>query len=125
MRWEFFYDDAGRKLISLHRHLLALRRDHALFRRGTYYFHNHWDQWQHRGLLLFSRYDDSGYALVALNFTDTDQQTQFWFPSGGDYREALTGSGDLTGVVAGGPTTLDVPSNYGRVWLSSGASASA
>jgi hypothetical protein len=47
-----------------------------------------------------------------------DQQTQFWFPSGGNYREALTGAGNLTSVVAGAPTSLKVPSNYGRVWLS-------
>jgi len=119
VRWEFFYDDAGRGLISLHRNLLALRRDNHLFRRGTFYFHNHWEQWQSRGLLLFSRYDESGYALVALNFTDRDQQTEFWFPSGGTYRQALGGSDNLTSVVAGAPTLLNVPSNYGGVWLSS------
>jgi maltooligosyltrehalose trehalohydrolase len=119
VRWEFFYDDAGRGLISLHRNLLALRRDTDLFRRGAFFFHNHWEQWQSRGLLLFSRSDPSGYALIALNFTDTDQETQFWFPGGGTYREALEGSDNLTGVVAGAPTSLTVPSNYGRVWLSS------
>lgn len=119
VRWEFFYDDAGRGLIALHRHLLGLRRDEELFRRGAFYFHNHWDQWQSRGLLLFSRHVEGRYALVALNFTDTDQETQFWFPIAGAYREALGSAGELAHVVAGAPTTLKVPSNYGRVWLSS------
>lgn len=117
VRWEYFYDDAGRSLVGLFRKLLALRRDYALFRRGQYYFHNHWEQWQSRGLLLFSRYDERGYALVALNFTGTEQHTQFWFPRSGDYREALHGTSDLEGVRAWEPVPLTVPSHYGRVWL--------
>lgn len=53
--------------------------------------------------MLFSRYDASGYALVALNFSDHHQETQFWFPSGGSHREAVSGSDHLTGVVAAPP----------------------
>lgn len=116
VRWEFFYDEPGRGLISLHRKLLALRREQALFRRGQFYFHNHWDQWQSRGVLLFSRFDEQGYALVALNFTDGEQRVPFWFPASGDYREALSGA-VLGGVTAYEPVELTLPSNYGRVWL--------
>jgi 1,4-alpha-glucan branching enzyme len=116
VRWEYFYDNAGRNLIGLYRRLLRLRRDHDVIRRGDYYFHNHWDRWQSRGLLLFSRKDDQHYALVAMNFTDEDQITQFWFPHSGRYREMLHGTANLDVVHALEPVDIPVPSNYGGVW---------
>ncbi|MGD6978843.1 MULTISPECIES: alpha-amylase family glycosyl hydrolase [Citricoccus] len=117
MRWEYFYDGPGHALITLCRCLLKLRADHDVFRRGQFYFHNHWDQWQSRGLLLFSHWTDECYALVALNFTEQEQATSFWFPRAGDYRERLHGIHDLHAVPEGQPTAFTVPSHYGRVWM--------
>ncbi len=116
VRWEFFYDEPGRNLLRLHRRLLALRKELSAFREGEYYFHNDWDKWQSRGLLMFSRYDGKGYALVALNFTEADLETQFWFPSSGRYEDALHAQFPLDGVRALEPVPLVVPSNYGCVW---------
>lgn len=119
VRWEYFYDDRGRGLIRLYRRLLALRRQHSLFRRGDYFFHNQWDQWQGRGLLLFSRSENDSYALVALNFTGDDITTEFWFPRAGTYRELLHGS-QLEVSEALSPVSITIPSNYGCVWMHPG-----
>jgi maltooligosyltrehalose trehalohydrolase len=116
VRWEFFYDDHGRGLITLYRKLLGLRRQHALFRRGQYFFHNNWQQWQARGALLFARSLENQYALVALNFTDSTIDTLFWFPQAGNYQELLHG-GVLTVAMANTPIAISIPSNYGRVWM--------
>lgn len=123
VRWEYFYDDAGRALVDLCRRLLRLRADHDVFRRGQFHFHHHWDQWQSRGLLLFSRWNDNrgnddGYALVALNFTGQDQDTTFWFPRSGHYRGHLPGNPDLPVAQAGQPVEFTVSSHYGGVWTS-------
>ncbi len=117
VRWEFFYDEAGRKLVGLFRKLVALRRDVALLRRGDFFFHNNWDEWQSRGALLFSRESDAGYLLAALNFTDQNINTRFWFPRAGNYREMLHGEENLSAVPQNSPVSITLPSNYGRVWL--------
>ena len=117
VRWELFYDEAGRGMIRVVRKLLALRNTEQVFRRGEFYFHDHWDRWQSRGLLLFSRWIDTTYALVALNFTDVEQTTAFWFPIAGDYTERLEGRAHLSAVPAGHAVSLTIPSHYGCVWL--------
>lgn len=117
LRWDFFYDENGRGVVSLVRKLLRLRRERPQLRRGQYFFFNHWDRYQSRGVLLFARYDDTNYTLVAVNTTDTDQTVPFWFPIAGDYAEELHG-GDLglknVGVLQ--ETPLSIPSHYGRIW---------
>jgi hypothetical protein len=118
VRWEFFYDQAGRGLIGLYRKLAALRRDVSPVRRGSFYFHNNWDECQSRGALLFSREDAEGYLLAAVNFTDQDINTRFWFSSAGNYREVLHGRDNLTDLPENAPISITIPSNYGRVWLS-------
>jgi hypothetical protein len=40
VRWELFYDNAGRGMIRLVRKLLALRNAEPVFRRGEFYFHD-------------------------------------------------------------------------------------
>jgi maltooligosyltrehalose trehalohydrolase len=117
LRWDFFYDEAGRSIASLIRKLLRLRRERPQLRTGRYFFFNHWDRYQSRGVLLFARYDDSNYTLVAVNTTDTEQTVPFWFPIAGDYAEDLHG-GDLglKAVAALQETPLSIPSHYGRIW---------
>ena len=61
--------------------------------------------------------DGAEYALVALNFTDAEQTTEFWFPAAGDYDERIDGAAALNGVVAYQPVSFTVPSNHGRAWV--------
>jgi maltooligosyltrehalose trehalohydrolase len=117
VRWDYFYDSTGKRVVALVRKLTKLRQQGSQFRRGNHYFYNHYDRYQSRGVLLFSRQDDSAFSLVALNFGDADQAVPFWFPISGDYREELHGgANNLPGIVEGVQHWLTVPSNYGRIW---------
>lgn len=117
LRWDYFYDDAGRSLVGLVRKLLLIRRQRPQLRRGSYFFFNHWDRYLSRGVLLFARYYGPQYTLVAVNTGDTEQTVPFWFPIGGDYKEELHG-GDLglKSIVPFQETPLTIPSHYGRIW---------
>jgi len=117
LRWDFFYDTPGQQLITLVRKLLRILARRPQIRRGAYFFFNDWERYLARGLMLFARYEDARYTLVAVNTGDTDQTVPFWFPLGGDYVEELHG-GDLglKGIAALRPTLLTIPSHYGRIW---------
>ncbi|HEX7668342.1 MAG TPA: hypothetical protein VF395_02105, partial [Polyangiaceae bacterium] len=116
-RWDDFYDAAGRGIVSLVRKLLRLRRSNPHLRTGAHFFFNDWTRYQQHGLLLFARYSDQTYSLIAINTTDEDVWAPFWFPIAGDYVEDLEGGAlGLNGVRALEETWLLVPSNYGRVW---------
>ena len=121
LRWDFFYDEPGRAIVTLVRKLLRIRRDRAHIRRGEYFFFNHWDRYQARGVLLFARYSGTEYTLVAVNTSDADQTVPFWFPVAGDYAEELHG-GDLglKGIRAFQETLLSIPPHYGRIWTALG-----
>ncbi len=116
VRWDYFYDPIGRKLIGLVRKLIALRRQQPQFRGGRHYFYNDYNRYQSKGVMLFSRADDDSFSLVALNFADQPQQVLFSFPYAGDYREQLHGQDNVTNVSAGQQAQLTVPGNYGRIW---------
>ena len=117
LRWDFFYDDSGQPIVKLVRGLLRIRRQRDHIRRGTYFFFNDWDRYQHLGILLFARYDGGRYTLVAVNIGDTAQSVPFWFPIAGDYVEELHGGAlDLKDVPALQQVWLNVPSHYGRIW---------
>ena len=116
VRWDYFYDSIGKRVIALVRKLTKLRQQGSQFRRGNHYFYNHHDRYQSKGVLLFSRQDSSAYSLVALNFGDADQTVPFWFPISGDYGEELHREHNLPGIVKNTQCWLTVPSNYGRIW---------
>lgn len=119
VRWDYFYDDAGRITIGLVRRLIAMRRDCEEFRSGDFFFHNDWSAYQARGVLVFSRATSDALSVVALNFSDDDQWVPFTFPRAGAFVEQLHGSpGDSFSVGAGERRELFLPSNYGRVWSS-------
>ena len=117
LRWDYFYDGSGQSIVTLVRKLLRIRRERSQIRRGTYFFFNDWERYQGLGLLLFARYEDAGYTLVAVNTSDADQTLPFWFPIRGDYVEELHG-GDLNlkNVPALQQMILTIPSHYGRIW---------
>ncbi|MET3299036.1 alpha-amylase family glycosyl hydrolase [Bradyrhizobium diazoefficiens] len=117
MRWDFFYDESGRPIVSLVRRLLRIRRQRDHIRQGTYFFFNDWDRYQQFGILLFARYDGARYTLVAVNVGDTDRSVPFWFPMAGDYVEELHGGAlDLKNVPSLQQVWLNIPSHYGRIW---------
>lgn len=117
VRWERFYDHAGQSMIRLFRRLIALRRDEAVFRAGTYHFFDNWNQHQWRGLLLFERRREETRALVALNFSDYGHDVNMAFSRAGEWQEQLHGVDNRSVVADGGMQTANIPSHYGRVWL--------
>ncbi|HXJ35581.1 MAG TPA: alpha-amylase family glycosyl hydrolase [Candidatus Eisenbacteria bacterium] len=117
LRWDYFYDEPGRHLVTLVRALLRIRRQRAHVRDGDYFFFSDWDRYLARGLLVFARFKGARYTLVATNTSGDDVRVPFWFPVGGTYVEELHGGAlDLHGVGAWQETTLAVPSHYGRIW---------
>jgi 1,4-alpha-glucan branching enzyme len=119
VRWEYFYTTEGRSMIELVRKLLALRKNEEVFRKGSYYFHNNWDQHQNKGLLFFSRKINTKVAVVALNFSGSDQTAVFKFEASGNFIEQLHNNDNLLNMLAGINVTLTIPGNYGRVWINS------
>jgi len=115
VRWDYFYDEVGRSVVSLVRRLIAMRNRVPHLRGGSHFFFNDFGRYQSKKLLMYSRSSESGYSLVALNFGDQDQTVPFTFARGGLYREELHGQ-DLGQVAAGQEKWLTIPSNYGRVW---------
>lgn len=116
VRWDYFYDQAGKSLISLVRKLVDLRNRSPQFQAGSHFFYNHWERYQSKNLLLFSRFDQNAFSLVALNFGDCEQWAPFWFPISGIYHEELHGEENLCNVGAYQEYWLKIPSNYGRIW---------
>lgn len=115
LRWDFFYDLPGQRLVSLVRRLLRIRRDRAHLRDGEYFFFNHWERYLAKGVLLFARYRDARYTLVAVNTSDVEHTVPFWFPVGGDYADELEGGIALANVAPLAETAVTIPSNYGKI----------
>jgi len=118
VRWDYFYDEIGRRVVSLVRRLLALRRNSREFRSGAYFFYNESERYQAQSVLLFSRYENERFSLVALNFGDVERTVPFWFPMSGDYIEQLHDNPEdrRLAVAALTEQELTIPGNYGRVW---------
>ncbi|MGD9159458.1 MAG: alpha-amylase family glycosyl hydrolase [Desulfobacteraceae bacterium] len=117
VRWERFYDKAGQSMIWLFRKLIKIRKEEMVFRHGTHYFYNDWDNHQSRGLMLFNREYENTWALVALNFSQHNHEVNFSFPFSGDYNEVLQKHDNLPGVNSGNNMTLNIPAYYGKVWI--------
>jgi maltooligosyltrehalose trehalohydrolase len=117
VRWEYFYTQPGKSMIWLYRKLIAIRNKEEVFRQGSYFFFDNWNQHQSKGLLFFKRQLGNVIALVALNFSDEDHSVHFSFDVGGDFNEQIHGEDHILNVLPGEVRNLAVPSNYGRMWL--------
>jgi maltooligosyltrehalose trehalohydrolase len=117
LRWDYFYDEAGKGLVHLTRNLVELRKNCEEFRRGSHYFYNDYEHYLSRGLLLFERKTTTAISLIAVNFTNVDQSVSFKFEQGGNYNEQLHDQDNFV-IRAGHERWLSIPSNYGRVWRS-------
>lgn len=114
MRWDYFYDSPGKKMIWLVRRLLKLRKS-PQFQYGEHWFYDDPQRYQSKGVLLFSRKYKDAFSLIALNFGDSDQIVPFQFPLAGRYSEELHQQDNFK-VAAGEERMMTVPSNYGRIW---------
>jgi 1,4-alpha-glucan branching enzyme len=117
LRWDYFYDAAGKSLVVLTRSLLSLRKNCPELRRGSHYFHNDYERYLSRGILLFQRDSEDAISLIAVNFTNNEQRVPFVFSRAGNYTEQLHNE-DNFAVGEGEARWLTIPSNYGRVWRS-------
>jgi hypothetical protein len=117
LRWDYFYDAAGKSLVVLTRSLLSLRKNCPELRRGSHYFHNDYERYLSCGILLFQRDSEDAISLIAVNFTNNEQRVPFVFSRAGNYTEQLHNE-DNFAVGEGEARWLTIPSNYGRVWRS-------
>lgn len=117
LRWDYFYDTAGKSLVQLTRKLLSLRNNCIELRRGDHYFHNDYERYLSRGILLFQRETATAASLIAVNFTDVERSVPFVFTRVGSYTEQLHGL-DNFATEERQERWLTIPSNYGRVWRS-------
>jgi 1,4-alpha-glucan branching enzyme len=123
LHWEFFYDEAGKALVRLHRILGTLRRTHrALGSRGFFYYY--YDQ-AHlgRGVLAYRRRADADGVgpeedlLVLLNFSDSEADVWLPFPAAGTWVEMIDGQRPPIQIPQGGHwASAAVPSNYGSIY---------
>jgi 1,4-alpha-glucan branching enzyme len=129
--WGYFYDSDGQPLISLYRRLGSLRRSvRALRSRASYYYYQ--QSLQGTQVLIYSRHaladatnpaaNPESWALVLLNFSSSSAQVNAPFPAAGTWREMLDDSLrpaplEVTAAANGAMITLQVPSNYGQIWV--------
>jgi 1,4-alpha-glucan branching enzyme len=128
--WEYFYDSNGAPLVGLYRRLAQLRRTVSALRSRNSYFD--WQQsLQGNQVLLYSRHalaegtNPESWALILLNFGDGDATVQAPFPAAGVWQEQLNNSFRPAPLqqqiaTAGDACSLQVPSNYGQVWVKIG-----
>jgi maltooligosyltrehalose trehalohydrolase len=130
--WEYFYDASGSTLIHLYRSLGNLRRTYRSLRsRQSYYYYQQSSPGNQ--ILVYHRLAPATatqaqeISVVFLNFSDNAQSIAIPFPSAGVYREMINDadrqkagqpSWDLNVATDGQMTTVQVPSNYGCVFVS-------
>jgi 1,4-alpha-glucan branching enzyme len=131
VHWEYFYDDQGSPVVRLCRILGALRAANpALRSRESYYYYA--QSLVGNAILAYHRYARAAagtaeqYAMIIINFGQAEGQISLPFPTAGVWTEAVdarsraeTGEPPLTLVVAnaGDFVAVNVPSNYGYVFL--------
>ena len=122
LHWEYFYDDAGRSLITLHRKMGELRKEFRALRSTKSYYYNN-ESVPDKGVIVYSRSAEaengngSQKILVFLNFNDYDYDLWMPFPDSGHWAELLHHQEEINVENAGDWHNLRVPSNYGRLFL--------
>jgi 1,4-alpha-glucan branching enzyme len=105
LRWGYASDPVGRTLVALYRRLIALRNTYAALRSDGFY-PPRWETWQthmnpqgygldtERQLAIYHRWgrgEDGRLQrfIVALNFSEVDQQVDVPFPANGTWTDLL------------------------------------
>ena len=129
MHWEYFYDEPGNALVRVYRRMGKLRRALPALRGPNFFYYNV-ESRPGEGLIAFRRSSAAGngvaqqHALVVLNFSDQPRRITLSAPSAGRYREMLDrlnrapgNERELVAAQAGDPLVIEVPSNYGQVFV--------
>jgi glycosidase len=127
LRWENIEDRPGRMLLSLYQRLVSLRKKYPSLRnRGpqSFYYYDRYnpqsggvgDFQPPTGIYFFKRQAGKEVILVALNFTSQELSVPHPFPSVGRWRDLLHGFTAVNTRENPCPS-INVPSNYGRIYL--------
>jgi maltooligosyltrehalose trehalohydrolase len=131
VHWEYFYDVPGLTLVNLYRRLGQLRRKHRSLRSRESFYFNQQSNVAAKTIAYRRHAAAEGplaeeTALVFLNFSNADCQLTVPFSQAGRYREVLDdasrisrGGSSLEIVIAhpGDTATINVPSNYGAIFV--------
>lgn len=123
--WEFFYDQSGQPLVRAYRRLGQLRRSSRAL-RGTQSYYYYLQSHQQTQIIAYHRYAPANgaqpedWAMVLVNFANSDAQIAVPFPKAGSWQEML--DADQRSLIVnvandGDPQTIAVPSNYGMVFI--------
>lgn len=115
INWDYFYDSAGRTIVSLVRLLLRLRRTRSELRSSNHYYYADPVNYQNRGVMIFSRILGGQASVIAVNFSESTAQVPFTFPLPGHWKERILNQDQLD-VAVGQSAQLTVTSNYGQLW---------
>jgi maltooligosyltrehalose trehalohydrolase len=129
MHWEYFYDESGTSLVRVYRRMGKLRRALPCLRSRNFFFYNV-ESRPSEGVIAFRRQAVIGnghpdqIALVVLNFSDSQKSIVPAAPAAGTFREMLDRLNrapgtelEHTAASAGDALTLQIPSNYGQVFV--------
>ncbi|HUL79326.1 MAG TPA: alpha amylase C-terminal domain-containing protein, partial [Vicinamibacteria bacterium] len=119
----------GAPLVRLYRRLGQLRRALPSLRSRDFFYYAA-ESRPGEGLVALRRRapgvvgSPDQVALVVLNFSDAARSVQLPAPAAGTYREVLDRlyrpagtERELTAAEAGNTLTIDVPSNYGQIYV--------
>jgi 1,4-alpha-glucan branching enzyme len=127
MNWQYFYDDFGNPLVRVYRRAGTLRRKtRALRSRESFYYFQ--QSLRGTGLVAYHRHaraDGSNaeqYAMVVLNFSAQPGTIDVPFPEAGAWTEQLDADvraapWTIAVAAAGDVQSIDVPSNYGWIFV--------
>jgi 1,4-alpha-glucan branching enzyme len=130
LHWDYFYSPVSSvgggtvlPLVQLYRDLGSIRRTHPAL-KGTRESCVLEVEDLARKILVFRRWEGSQIVLVAINFSDSDQQIEIPFGVAGTWKDLLKethGGTDANETVivssASNLLTVTVPASYGRVYL--------
>ncbi|HCI78473.1 MAG TPA: hypothetical protein DHW02_02140, partial [Ktedonobacter sp.] len=124
IHWEYFYDTFGNPLVRLYRVLGTLRHTYLALRSHESFYYNEQSRTKD-GIIAYSRQSAAinQYAIVLLNFSDQQQPITLPFPEPGTYREMIDDAVrstpfEIVVSSANQAVNVDVPSNYGYVFIS-------
>jgi 1,4-alpha-glucan branching enzyme len=115
VRWDYFYDQIGKSTVGLVRNLIKIRKKNPQIRQGEAYFYNDQANLQKNGIIFFHRVDGQNLSLIALNFSDQEQNVPFTFNFAGNYIDELPGYQDIGNIAQSETRIINVHSNYGRI----------
>lgn len=124
LHWEFFYDEAGKALVRLHRVMGTLRSNHRALRSRGYFYYYYDQAHLAKGVLAYRRRAAADGAspaedlIVVLNFFDNEAEVWIPFPAPGQWVEQIDGQRPPVSISHDGQwSSVVVPSNYGGLYL--------